>query len=534
APASVTVNPLPPTPTINAGGPTTFCAGGSVTLTSSSASGNQWYLDGNPISGETGSSTVATVTGNYTVIVTLSGCASAASSATVVTVNPLPATPTITPSGPTTFCAGGSVTLTSSAASGNQWKLNGSPIGGATGTTYIANASGSYTVTVTDGNGCSATSSATVVTVNALPATPTITPGSATTFCAGGSVTLTSSSATGNQWNLNGNPIGGATGTTYNATATGNYTVTVTNGSGCTATSSATAVTVNPLPPTPTINAGGPTTFCAGGSVTLTSSSATGNQWKLNGSPIGGATGTTYIANASGNYTVTVTDGNGCSSTSAPTSVTVNPLPPTPTINAGGPTTFCAGGSVTLTSSSASGNQWYINGNPIGGETGNTYVATATGNYTVIVTDGNGCVSATSSATVVTVNPLPPTPTINAGGPTTFCTGGSVTLTSSAASGNQWNLNGSPIGGATGTTYNATATGNYTVTVTDGNGCSATSTATSVTVNPLPPTPTITPGGPTTFCAGGSVTLTSSAATGNQWKLNGSPIGGATGTTYNA
>src|SRR4029077_7550639 len=89
----------------------------------------------------------------------------------------------------------------------------------------------------------------------------------------------------------------------------------------------------------------------------------------------------------------------------------------------------------------------------------------------------------------------------------------------------------SPIGGATGTSYVATAAGGYTVTVTDGNGCSATSGATTVTVFPLPPTPTITPGGPTTFCQGGSVTLTSSSGSGNQWNLNGLPIRAAPATT---
>src|SRR5204863_5521836 len=135
----------------------------------------------------------------------------------------------------------------------------------------------------------------------------------------------------------------------------------------------------------------------------------------LNGSAIGGATNQTYTASSSGNYSVRVTDGNGCSSTSAATTVTANPLPPTPTISTGGASTsFCQGGSVTLTSSAASGNQWLLNGSAIGGATNQTYAASSSGNYSVRVTDGNGC-SSTSAATTVTVNPLPPTPTISTG-----------------------------------------------------------------------------------------------------------------------
>ncbi len=533
AATAVTVNPIPATPTVNAGGPTTFCAGGSVLLTSSSASGNQWYLSGNPINGATNQTFDAGASGNYTVVVTTNNCASAASSATAVTVNPTPATPTITPDGPTTFCTGGSVLLTSSSASGNQWYLNGNPIGGETNQTYSASASGNYTVVVTTDGCASAASSATTVTVNPSPATPTITPDGPTTFCTGGSVLLTSSSASGNQWYLGGNPIGGETNQTYSASASGNYTVIVTTNGCASATSSATTVTVNPIPATPSINAGGPTTFCAGGSVLLTSSSASGNQWYLNGNPIGGATNQTFDAGASGNYTVIVTT-NGCASAaSSTTTVTVNPTPATPTITPDGPTTFCTGGSVLLTSSSASGNQWYLNGNPIGGETNQTYSASASGNYTVIVTT-NGCASAASSATTVTVNPIPATPTITPDGPTTFCAGGSVLLTSSSASGNQWYLNGNPIGVETNQTYSATASGNYTVVVTT-NGCaSAASTAITVTVNPTPATPTIEADGPTTFCTGGSVLLTSSSASGNQWYLNGNPIGGETNQTYNA
>ncbi|HUR79633.1 MAG TPA: IPT/TIG domain-containing protein [Thermoanaerobaculia bacterium] len=528
-------NPTPQKANLSTGTPTTFCQGGSVTINSDVASGNyQWFKDNVAIAvNGTSQSYVASASGSYTLQVTSLGCANVISDAVVVTVNPLPATPTITPSGPTTFCANGSVTLTSSSATGNQWSLDGNPINLATGQQYVATLAGNYTVVVTDGNSCSsASSAATAVTVNPLPATPTITPGGPTTFCQGGSVTLTSSSATGNQWYLDGNPLGGETGQNYVATASGSYTVVVTDGNSCSSAPSAgTTVTVNPIPPQPTIGTSGPTTFCQGGSVTLTSSSATGNQWSLNGNPINLATSQQYVASVGGNYTVIVTT-SGCSSpASAATNVIVNPTPNTPTINASGPTTFCQGGSVTLTSSSATGNQWYLNGNPIGGQTAQQYVASASGNYTVVVT-ASSCPSAPSAATNVIVNPTPNTPTINASGPTTFCQGGSVTLTSSSATGNQWYLNGNPIGGQTAQQYVANANGNYTVVVTASSCPSAPSAATNVIVNPTPATPTIAAGGPTAFCTGGSVTLTSSSSTGNQWLLNGNPIGGQTAQQY--
>ncbi|MBK7375304.1 MAG: hypothetical protein IPJ02_07055 [Chitinophagaceae bacterium] len=621
----VTVNAIPATATITPGGPTTFCAGGSVLLTSSAATGNQWYKDNVLISGETNQTYTATTSGSYTVVVTENGCPSLPSAATVVTVNPIPATATITPGGPTTFCAGGSVLLTSSAATGNQWYKDNVLISGETSQTYTATTSGSYTVVVTE-NGCpSLPSAATVVTVNAIPATATITPGGPTTFCAGGSVLLTSSAATGNQWYKDNVLISGETNQTYTATTSGSYTVIVTengcpslpsaatvvtvnpnlpvsvtiaaapgnticagtsvtftatptNGGGAPtyqwyngatpisgetgvtytsstlvngdaisvqltsnatcatgspATSNTITMTVNAIPATPTITPGGPTTFCAGGSVLLTSSAATGNQWYKDNVLISGETNQTYSATTSGSYTVVVTE-NGCPSLpSAATVVTVNPIPATATITPGGPTTFCAGGSVLLTSSAATGNQWYKDNVLISGETGQTYSATTSGSYTVVVTE-NGCPSLPSAATVVTVNPIPATPTITPGGPTTFCAGGSVLLTSSAATGNQWYKDNVLISGETNQTYTATTSGSYTVVVTE-NGCpSLPSAATVVTVNPIPATATITPGGPTTFCAGGSVLLTSSAATGNQWYKDNVLISGETNQTYTA
>jgi hypothetical protein len=325
-----------------------------------------------------------------------------------VTVNALP-TSTITASSATTFCQGGSVVLTANTGAGlsYQWRLNGNPINGATSSSYTANASGSYTVVVTNATTCSSTSTATVVTVNALP-TATITPATATTFCQGGSVVLNANTGAGlsYQWRLNGNPISGATSSSYTANASGSYTVVVTNASSCSSTSTATAVTVNALP-TATITPATTTTFCQGGSVVLNANTGTGlsYQWRLNGTNITGATSASYTANTSGSYTVVVTNTSTCSATSTATVVTVNVLP-TATVTPATATTFCQGGSVVLNANTGTGlsYQWFNNAVAISGATTSTYTANASGSYTVVVTNTSTC-SATSAATVVTVVP---------------------------------------------------------------------------------------------------------------------------------
>ena len=150
-----------------------------------------------------------------------------------------------------------------------------------------------------------------------------------------------------------------------------------------------------------------PTEVCANSTGNTASGPAgmTTYLWGITNGTITSATNTqsiTYTAGASGTTTLnlTVIAPSGCvASTFVP--VTINPIPATPTITPGGPTTFCAGGSVALNSSSATGNQWYLDGNLIGGATGQQYIATTSGSYTVVVTT-NGCASATSTPTVVT------------------------------------------------------------------------------------------------------------------------------------
>ncbi len=485
--SAITVNSLPPAPTISAGGPITFCIGGNVVLTSSAGSSYLWST------GATTQSITVSAAGVYTVRVTnANGCQSAASIGTTVTVNPLPTTPTISAGGPTTFCSGGSVILTSSVGTSYLWST------GATTQSITVLTAGSYTVRVTNSNGCqSAASTAVVVNINALPATPTLTADGPTTFCAGLSVVLTSSTANSYLWST------GATSQSIVITESGSYTVRVTNANGCqSAVSAPTVFTVNSLAPRPVITASGPTTFCQGGSVVLTSSPGNSYLWST------GATTQSITVSTSGGYNVSVRDAiTGClSPLSTVVFVTVNSPPAAPKIIAAGPTTFCQGGSVELISTTGSSYLWST------GATTQFITVSAAGNYTVRITNANGCQSAASTAVVVNVNALPATPTLSANGPTTFCSGGSVLLSSSAATSYLWST------GATSQSIIISESGSYTVRVTNANGCqSAVSASTVFTVNPPAPTPEITASGPTTFCQGGSVVLTSSPGNSYIW-----------------
>lgn len=526
------------TASIGASGNTTICQGSSSILSINTEPGNaiQWKLNNNNISGATGSTYTATAAGTYTAVVTNGPTCSATSNSIVLTVVAGP-TASITAAGPTTFCAGGSVNLNVTPVTGAtyQWLQGGSPVFGAFGTSFSATEGGSYAVLVST-VACAATSNSVSVTVNQAP-TAIITANGPTTFCQGNSVVLSAPTGTGYsyQWLNNANPIAGATSANYTANASGNYVVTVT-AAGCSGNSPAVTVNVTP-PPSSTITVNGNATVCQGNTVTLNAPVGNGltYQWSQNGTPINGATSLNYTANASGNYTVTVSQGANCSSTSSATNVNIIAAP-SAIITPAGSTSICQGSSVVLNANTGAGltYQWQIGGATIANATQSSYTANAVGNYTVVVTNTGACTT-TSSAVQVTVNPAP-VATVTPNGPTTFCIGGTVLLQASSGNGftYQWLNNGNPIPGVVNNVFNVSQSGNYSVIVTDQNTCTATSSAINVNVAGVQAEITYT--GQPAVCDGNALVLNANQDAGlsYQWQNNGNAMTGETQNSFTA
>jgi hypothetical protein len=472
---TVTVNP-PPTAAITANGSTTVCQGSTVTLNANAGAGlsYQWLLNGTQIGGATNASFSASIAGNYTVIVSQGSNCSSTSNAANVNILALPQI-AVNASGPLAICQGSSVNLSASPTTGNtfQWQIGGANISGATNATYAANGAGSYTVVATSTNGCAATSTPSVITVNALPAA-SITPNGPTTFCVGGNVLLQANSGNGfnYQWQNGGNVIPGAVNGVLNVSQAGSYTVTVSDLNNCSATS--TAINVNVAGVQAQITFTGQPAICDGQAVVLSSNTGSGLtfQWSNNGNTIAGATSSTYTATTGGNYSVSVTDVNNCTSNSTIQTITVGQTPEVPEVTANGPVKFCEGGSVELSTPTVVGivYQWLLNGNVIAGENQPTIAADQNGDYLITAVNNSGCLSQ-SLATGVEVYANPTTTfTLS---PDTTCVDQLFTL-----------QGGSPAGGVySGTNVDAgnflsSTTGTFTITYqyTDANGCSASAT----------------------------------------------------------
>ena len=294
--------------------------------------------------------------------------------------------------------------------------------------------------------------------------TATITPQGATTFCQGGFVNLNATTGTNYtyQWYNNGQVIAGATSSTYQATSTGNFTVKISDGT-CNTTSSPVSVLVNQIPSN-LVNASGNTTFCAGGNVTLYVLGTGTYLWS------NGATTQSINVAQSGDYSVIVSN-NGCTSTSANTKVTVNPIP-SASITPQGNTTFCQGGFVNLVASGGITYQWNTSSQNA------TINVNQSGTYSVNVFNQFNCQA--SASQVVTVNSKP-TVTLNALSNVVYKTSAPIQLVGNPSGGTYV---GNGVQGSIFTPSNASL-GNKTITYnfTSPQGCSGSASRGTIVVD---------------------------------------------------
>ena len=474
---------------------------GSLTAQSAGTSGTVFYQWSG--TDQTSATISGLSAGTYTVTITdETGCSSTASASVTQ-----PAAISLSVSG--TDESGNDTengTATASAAGGTG-TLNYLWNTGQSTATITDLAPGTYTVTVTDQNGC--TTSESVVINEFFCGNITGTVSDDLVSCFGENDGSLSATVNGGNGTLNYLWSNNATTQTISGLAPGTYTVTITDGDNCSTvltgqvgepdqlfgTASATDVTSS------NGNDGTATAMASGGTGSYSYSWDNGEN-------------TATITNlAPGTYCVTITDNNNCT-TSACTTVSG--------INCGGIGVTVIGSSVTCfgdtdgtLSATAAGTTGTVSYEWSGtAQTGQTINNLAPGSYTVTITDENGC-SAVASGTVTEPSAL------NLSTAATAETGNGTndgTATASATGGTGqltylWSNNN------TGATITGLAPGTYTVTVTDENGCS---TSESVTIEGF-------------ICAGlaGTVSSTSVSCFGqNDGSLTALPTGGSGTFTY--
>ncbi len=457
-------------PTVSTASTPAACFGGSTgSATATPAGGLSPYTYN-----WSGGGNTATISnkpaGSYTVTVTDSRQCSATASTSIS--QPLGAL-SLTPNANDAICnqQNGSVSVNVTGGSGSNqylWSNN------ATTQTVNNVGPGSYSVTVTDANQCTASTS---MTVNNQTSNfgVTITTSNATCNQNNGSATaVTNGSGIGVTYNWSNNLTLG----TINGLAPGTYNVTATNTNGCTATASG---VVSSAPSTLAVSFNTSTANCGqnNGSAAAT---VTGGTSPYNYLWSNGGTSANISNIPAGGYTLTVTDASFCSvvsvanvSNSGAPTVTATPVQPT-----------CFGltnGSASVTATGGTSPYSY-NWNT--GATTNSISALAAGIYVVTITDGANCIAVQSvnitnpSQIVASVN----TTNAGCGNPT-----GTATVVANGGTGAltyQWSNN------STSATATGLQQGTYSVTVRDANQCSAVATGNvGATAAPIPSVQTI-------------------------------------------
>ena len=487
---------VPPTATIT--GPGGVCLGASATFSAatSGATGMQWDADGDGVFEGSGDSHsfAYSAPGNYVARFWASNGNCEEIYVHSVIVYPLP---TANAGPDKTICPGTSTTLTGAGGGAYSWQpATGLSNPGVFNPVASPAQTTTYTLTVTDANGCTDTDEATITVTPG----PTANAGPDKTICPGTSTTLTGSGGGAYSWQpATGLSNPGIHNPVASPAQTTTYTLTVTDANGCADTDEV-AVTIFYA------DAGTDAEVCLGASTRLRGSPGAGHSWSpADGlsdpavadpvaSPAQTTTYTLFVAHADG----------GCSATDEVT-VTVHPLP---TANAGPDVSLCVGNSVTLRGSGGTSFRWEpatnLSNPAVAAPVASPAQSTT---YTLTVTDANGCTD--TDETTITVTPLP---TADAGPDVFLCKGNGAYLSGSGGTQYRWEPAAGLSNASVATPFAApNASTVYTLTVTDANGCADTDEV-RVFVHRADA------GADAEVCRGGSVRLEGSGGTEYRWQ----------------
>lgn len=380
-----------------------------------------------------------------------------------ITVLPGLTNPVVQRSGTTLY------TLTS--ANSYQWYRNNVLISGATDSLYVATLDGTYKVTATIANGCSATSA----NFSYYPPHVNFNP-SPTTACVNANVFLNNASTNCTSYTIDwgdGTPlVNFTTGGPFHPYANaGVYTVKLIGcgALGCDSLIRLNYITINPLPTMPVISYVNPNLVCASGYTTY--------QWYRNAVLISGATSNTYLPTLTGNYTVKVTNAGGCNITSAayahfPINVNFNTSI----------TGFCGVTSAnvpfTNTTTNATSYEWDFGDGNTSTATSPTHNYSTAGIFTVkLVACGASSCDSLIRTNYITIDPVAFDVTVSQVNDTIFCYGNTFPIQASAGSGAtyQWLDNGTDMIGETDSILFVANTGTFSVEATNASGCVVTS-----------------------------------------------------------
>lgn len=533
----VGMKPLPGNPDARNTGP--YCVGDSIRLQADSINNASYAWTGpNNFSSNLRNPAVPNATvadsGTYQLQVTLDGCTGDIHTSQV-SVFPIPGQPNAS-AVDAALCPGDTLRLQVDSVAGASFQWTGpngfsSSVRNPIITGMSAAKAGNYLARITV-NGCTSIADTVLVSLLPGPLAIAVLSGSVNS-CAGDTVSLRISPAFGNsyQWFRNGVAIrpGGVNDTLLQVTTTGRYQVEATSVFGCTDTAAAVQITVNsPANVTITPNLL-PPTICQGDSINLHVQHISGYsyQWFLNNDSIPGATDSLVRISQAGQYSISITDSNGCVSSSA-TATTVQVIqPPVAQITPAGTQQICSGSNTILHANvdTFATYSWLRNGQLIAAATDSILRVDSAGLYRLILTYASGCTD-TSVATEIQLLPKP-TASISHAIDTILCGGDSIRLAAPSVANlsYRWFRNNVLIAGAIDSIFFATQNGNYQVEVTNNSGCRDTSAAVAL-ISSAVNAPTPLGAAIRELCLGDSITLLmqNSSQGQLQWFRNGQLI----------